>query len=230
MEEFFVDCRVLCSCEDHEIGLSNRKNLNLNPRWSKPPSQGGPGLRKGKTQKPSGELHPQSHGLRSQTAWVQGLPLSLSAVCGPGQRLNLTRPQCPCWRHGVTRGVGGGGWDEPLRSSVWLLGHSSIQEIWPHFSTSSWGSWARFGSAQFEEKINQEDSKGRGSREPHLTGEAVRKGARTIVTPISQVGSLRPCWHRVSYPGLFMLKAGARSAQPAPLFDSESKCCVGPQG
>lgn len=106
MEEFFVDCRVLCSCEDHEIGLSNRKNLNLNPRWSKPPSQGGPGLRKGKTQKPSGELHPQSHGLRSQTAWVQGLPLSLSAVCGPGQRLNLTRPQCPCWRHGVTCGVG----------------------------------------------------------------------------------------------------------------------------
>lgn len=50
------------------------------------------------------------------------------------------------------------------------------------------------------------------------------------MTPISQVGSRRPCWHRASHPGPFVLKAGACSAQPGSLFCSASKCSVGPPG
>lgn len=40
MEEFLVNCRVRCTCEDHEHGRSSRENLNLEPSWSKPLSRG----------------------------------------------------------------------------------------------------------------------------------------------------------------------------------------------
>lgn len=71
-----------------------------------------------------------------------------------------------------------------------------------------------------------EGQQGKGEQGDPFTGEV----AIVIVTPISQVGSRRPCWHRASHPGPFMLKAGAHSAQPGSLFGSASKCSVGPPG
>ena len=40
MEEFFVNCRVRCTYEEHEDGWSSRENSNLEPSWSKPLSRG----------------------------------------------------------------------------------------------------------------------------------------------------------------------------------------------
>lgn len=41
---------------DHGDGLRSRKNLNLEPCWNKPPSQGGQHSEKERPQKPHGEL------------------------------------------------------------------------------------------------------------------------------------------------------------------------------